>query len=89
MILPTRDQPSEPVQPGKQPLNPPASAITPQRAAVLCGLLPRLPVRCDQLEVVALPQMLVEPIAVVSFVADQPRRQLVEKALGQDLFYQL
>src|SRR4029077_6822235 len=62
---------------------------TAQWAAVLGGLAPSSQAGCDQLDAVGLQQMLVEPVAVVGFITDQPRRQLIEKALRQDLFYQL
>ena len=89
MIFPARDQPLKPMQPGEQPLDPPAATVTAQWAAVLPGLAPSSQMGCDQLDTVGLQQMLVEPVALVGFITDQARRQLIEKALRQDLFYQL
>ena len=44
MIFPASDQATEPVQPGKQPLDAPASSVAAQRTPILCGLTAWLPV---------------------------------------------
>ena len=45
--------------------------------------------RCDHLDSVTLRQVPIQAVAVVSFVADQPRREGVEEALSQDAFDEL
>ena len=77
------------MQPGEQPLNPPAATVTAQWAAVLRGLAPSSQVGCDQLDAVGLQQKLVEPVAVVGVITDQPRRQLIEKASAPGLLLQV
>jgi len=89
VIFPAGDQATEPVQPGKQALDPPASSVAAQRTAILCGPTAWLPVWRNQLDAVALKQVAVEPITVIGLVADQPYGQLVEEALAQDFFYEL
>lgn len=37
VIFPAGDQATEPVQPGEQPLDAPASSVAAQWAAILCG----------------------------------------------------
>ena len=45
--------------------------------------------RCDHLDAIAVRQMSVQAVAVISFVTDQPRREGVEKAVSEDAFDEL
>ncbi len=71
MMLPTRDQSTEVVKPGKQTLDFPAAAIAPQFAAVLRGFSRTVAVvGRDQMNAVFFSQLPVERIAVIGSVAD-------------------
>ena len=86
MAFPAGDQAAEVVQPGEEPLHLPASFVPAQRPAIL-SFAPPPPVGRDQLDVVFVPEVLVEPVRVVSLVADQPRRELLEEASGKNLLH--
>ena len=89
MVLPADDQATKVMQPGKESFHSPTPAVTPQRTAILRGF-PALPaMRCDHLDTVAVGQVLVQAIAVVGFVADQPRWEGVEEAVPEDAFDEL
>jgi len=45
--------------------------------------------RCDHLNAVALSQIVVQPVAVIGFVADQARRERVEEAVPEEPFDEL
>ena len=88
MVLIAGDQSAEPLQPSEQTLHPPATLVAAQLSPVV-GLASILAVGRNHLDVVIAPQLLVEPVRVVSLVADQPRREFVEEASGQRFFDQL
>ena len=69
------------MEPGKESLHSPASAVAPQGTAILRGFTALTAMRGDHLDAIAVRQISVEAIAVVSFVADQPRREGVEEAV--------
>ena len=82
MILPTGDQPTKVMQPGKQPFNLPTPAVAPQLPPVLrLGLSPVDFVGRDQLDAVRLLQPLIQRIAVVSAIANHSLRRRCGKAL--------
>jgi len=89
VVLPTDHQTTEPVQPGKEPLDVPAFAVAAQGTTVLRGLAPHGIVRRDQFDVVFPLEPLVQPVAVIGAVADQPGRELVEEALAEDFLDEL
>ena len=70
------------MQPGKEPFDFPAAAVTPQFATIL-SCFPRAVgfVRCDQMNAVFFLQTLVERITVVSGVADHGLRLGLREAL--------
>ena len=78
--FPTDDDTAKIVEPGEEPFNFPSPPRAPQRPAILSDdSTPRIG-RRDQFDVVGRREMLVEAIAVVGDVADQPRRQLAEES---------
>lgn len=88
VVLIAIDEAAEPVQPGKQPFHLPAFLVAAQLSSIL-GLASSATVRCDQLNAVLGLELLVEPVRVVGFVSDEPRRELVEEAAGQNFFDEL
>lgn len=88
VIFPAGEEAAEVVHPGKEPLHSPATPVTTQLASVL-RLGSIAPVRRDQFDVVVGGEFLVEWVRVVSFVTDEPGRQLVEEASRKNLFHKL
>ena len=85
MTLIAGDDAPEVLQPGKEPFDLPAPAVTPELAAVL-GLVPaRRAMRRDQLDV-ALREPLIQPVAVVRAVSDQPARERAEEPVLERRF---
>lgn len=72
MVLVANPKTAEVVQPGKQPLDLPAPPVPTQRTAIL-SLLPVLTVRSNHLNP-SLPQLLVQAVAVVGLISNQPLR---------------
>jgi len=89
VVLPARDQAAKIVQPGEEPLYRPASSITTQGASILSRVLPVSAMGRDHLDVVLCPQVVVQGIAVVGFVSNQPGRELAEEAVPPRLFDEL
>jgi len=89
VVLPADDQPTKVMQPGKESFHSPTSAVAPQRATVLRGFPALSAMGCDHLDAVALGQIAVQAVAVVSFVADQPCREGVEEAVPENAFDEL
>ena len=84
VVLPTNHQPAKMMEPSEKSFHSPTSAVAAQRATIL-GRRPSLyAVRCDHLDTVALGQVSIQTVAVVGFVADQPRRKGVEEAVPED-----
>ncbi len=77
------------MQPRKKSFHSPASAITTQRTPVLRWRAPFSAMGRDHFDPVALGQIAVQPVAVIGFVADQPRREGVEEAVPEDPFDEL
>src|SRR5512146_2899519 len=88
VVLIAIDEAAEPVQPGKQPFHLPAFLVSAQRSSIL-GLAPSPTVGCDQLNVVLGLELLVEPVRIVGFVPDEPRREFPEEAASKDFFEEL
>ena len=85
--LPAACEAAEVLQPGEQPFNFPAPQISSQRSAVL-GSLPLAPVGGDHFDTVMLAKLLVQRIAVIGLVTNQPLRHgcgmsLCERAFDQ------
>ena len=75
------------MQPCEEAFNFPATAVAPQRAAIL-RFEPLLPVRGNHFNALILFQLGIKFVAIVSFVADQTARQLTGKGLGQGILHQ-
>src|SRR3989338_4196705 len=87
MIFPACDEPPRVVQPGEEPFDLPAATIATQRAAVLRGRIHAAHVvGSDQLDAVALPQLVIQSFAVISPVADHPFGRFREEALLERSF---
>lgn len=87
MIFPTADQSAEVVQPGKEALDFPATAVTTQSAAVLSILPATIAlVRRNESDPVLLPEASVERIAVVGAIADHSLGFGSREALLQGAF---
>lgn len=67
------------LQPGKEPLDFPAAFVTAQSPTILREIDPIRPMRSDQLDA-AVREGLVERVAVVGGIADQPRRIVGQEA---------
>jgi hypothetical protein len=64
-------------QPGKEPLDFPASFVAAQRATVLRRYPAVLFVGCNHLRAVLLQELLIQPVAVISLVSDQAFRHAI------------
>ena len=71
------------MEPGKEPLDFPSTARAPQGPSVLGPHAAMGAVRGDHLDPVRVPQVLIEPVAIVAAVTDQPRRERVEEGRGE------
>jgi len=87
VIFPSGDETAEVLHPCKQPFHFPSPAISPQLAPILRLLSAAATVRSDHFDVVFGGEPLVERVRVVSFVADEPGRQLIEEAAGKNIFH--
>jgi hypothetical protein len=89
VIFPSGDEPAEVLHPREEPFDFPSPAISPQFAPIL-GLVPAAaPVGSDHFDVVFFGEPLVERVRVISFVADEPGREFVEKASGKNFLNKL
>jgi hypothetical protein len=87
--FPARGQTAEVLQPGEQPLYPPAPLRPPQAPAILSGFPAAIvSMRSDQLQPVVRAQSTGQRSAVVRFVADQARGQGREEAVPERGFDQ-
>jgi hypothetical protein len=90
VIFPADYQTTKPVEPREEALDPPALAVAPERSAVLRGLASSPPhMRCDQFDAIGVQQPLVQGIAVVGLIANQPLRELIEETLSESFFDEL
>jgi hypothetical protein len=81
--FPARDNAAEVMKPGEEALNLPAPTTAAKRPAILSADATNRSMRGDQLDAIGCGKMLIEPVAVVPFVADQSRRELPEEARGE------
>src|SRR5690606_15940752 len=88
MVLVARHQPSQVLQPREHAFHLPSTHVTPQLPSVL-GLLALATVRRNQLGAVLLKQPHIQPVAVVSLVADQHRGRKRDHQRVEGLFHQL
>lgn len=86
--FPSGDEPAIVLHPGQKPLDFPSAAIAAQGTVILSLVPAAGPVGRDHLDAVFL-HLCVERIRVVGFVADEPLRQFVEEASGQNSFHKL
>jgi len=81
VILPANDDATIIMEPSEQALNFPATTIAAQHAAVLGDGSAAVPaMRGDQFHMEMFAYPLIQPIAVVGFIADQPLRCLAEES---------
>ncbi len=89
MIFVSDHQATKVLQPGKQAFDSPTLSISPQASAILRrGLSPILLMWSDHLNPAFRHQSLIQGIAVVGFVADQMRRQFLQKTRLQRTIHQ-
>src|SRR5580692_4816383 len=88
MVFIAHDQAAKVEKPGKEPLDFPTALVTAQRAPILRRHDPVLFVRGNHFDAEALQQTLVQSVTVVSFVADQPVRDISHGAFFQSGFHQ-
>ena len=82
VVFPANDNATKVMKPSEQALDLPTAAISTQTATVLrCGSHTHKFVGRDELHAVALPDVLVQRIAVISAVADHPLGSLLEEAV--------
>src|SRR5450755_4858111 len=81
VVFPSGDESAEVVHPGEKPLHLPSSLVASQGASVLRLAAPAA-IRRDQFDAVVLFELLVEPVGVIGFVADEPGGEFVEEASG-------
>ena len=86
VALPARDQASVVVKPGKEPLDLPTPFGAPQGTTVLRDVASIPAVRGDQLDLALPEEPLVQGVAVVGPVADQPANDVGEKRVVESLF---
>ena len=89
MIFPANHEPTKPVQPSEESFYAPTPAIATKRSTILGSSLAIAPVRSNQFDTVAVQQMIVQGIAIVSVVADQSFGEFFEEALAEDFFDEL
>jgi hypothetical protein len=89
VVLPAGDQPTEMMEPGKQSFDSPTSVVAAQGAAILRRHSALSAMRCDHLDAVALGQVTIQAVAVVSLVADQSLGEGVEEAVSEEAFDEL
>lgn len=89
MVFPSGDEATEVMQPCEESFHLPPSAIAAQLTSVLGLLSSPAPVGSDHFDVVLGGEFCVERVRVVGFVADEPSRELVEEAGGQNVFHKL
>ena len=70
---------AEVLQPGEEAFNLPAATVAPELAPILFVVAPRAPIGRDELDA-AFSELGIELVAVVAFVADQPRDLAPEEA---------
>ena len=90
VILPTSDYAAEVMQPGEEALDLPTARVTSQWATILReGFGPQRSMWSDQFDVVVLSQLPVQPVVVVSAVADHALGQRIHKTLLEGDFDEL
>ena len=83
VTLPAGDDAAEVVEPSEEALDFPAPTFPAQRPAILGFRATNGVMGRDQFDVVFGREVVVEPVAVVRPVADQPRREIFEEARGE------
>ena len=83
VILPPHHQATVVAEPGEEAFDLPAPGIAAQRPAILRDVLPAAvaPVRGDHFRAVLLHHLVIQPVAVVGLVPDQPFRHVGQEAL--------
>ena len=87
VVFPSIDESSEVMHPGEEVLYFPALAVAAQLATILGFVFSSTSVRRDQLDAVFGGEFFIERVRVVGFVADEPGRELIEEASGNNIFH--
>lgn len=88
VVFPAGDKSAEVVHPCKEAFHFPSFLVASQRASILC-FRAIAAVRRDHLNAIVFSQLPVQPVRVVSLVADQSSGELVEEAAGEGIFDKL
>src|SRR6202034_436152 len=88
VIFPSSDEAAEVVHPREEPFDLPPLSVAAQLAPILTSAS-IAPVGRDHLDVVFLAERAVERVRVVGLVTDEPGRELVEEASGQNILHKL
>src|SRR5262249_55336063 len=86
VMFPADDKATRVMKPGEEALDLPASLGSAQRTSVLRRDLTRRAMSGDHFNPPRRHQGLIEPIAVVRLVADQPRREVLEEPGVEGIF---
>ena len=87
VAFPAAGKSAEVLQPGKQPFDFPAPQVSAQRSAILSSLS-LAPVGRDHFDAVVLTKLLVQRVAVIGFVTNQPLRNGCDMSLSERAFNQ-
>lgn len=74
MIFPPDDETSEVVEPGEESLDLPTSFVSTERSSILCAANTVPPIRCDHFGPILVREFVIERVAIVGFVPDEPLR---------------
>ena len=89
MVFPTNRQPPEILKPGKQTLDFPSAPVAPELPTVLGFRLAAVAaMRGDQLNAPFMHKPLIQPVAVVGLVTDEPVRSMLDKTAVDGLIDQ-
>jgi hypothetical protein len=89
VVLPADHEPTKMMEPSEKSFHSPTSAVAAQRTTILRRRPACSAMGCDHLDAVTLGQIPIQTVTVVSFVADQSRREGVEEAVSEDAFDEL
>ncbi len=86
MVFVASNEAAEIVKPSKESFHAPTSFASPKWSSILSDDFSAFSVWGNQLNPSLLPESLVESIAVIGFVANEPVRQFIDEALVKRLF---
>jgi hypothetical protein len=89
VVLPTSHESTKVMEPSKEPLDAPTSAVAAQRTTVLRRRSALSAMRRDHFDAVTLGQVAIQSVAVIGSVANQSLGESVEEAVAEDPFDKL